>query len=241
MNIDVNCDMGENIGNDEEIMPYISSANIACGFHAGDATSMRNTIWLAKKQNVAVGAHPGWRDREGFGRREMLLPLDDVEDLVLYQISSLSVIAIAEGMELCHVKPHGALYNQAAKDLALAGAIVRAVKHFSGDLILVGLAGSRLIEAGLDAGLRVAREGFPDRNYHPDGTLISRKQENAIVQSSEEVAANAIRLAQRGIHIDGGYLRVDTLCLHGDHPLAAHNARLVHRSLKEAGINVITL
>src|SRR5215211_3868729 len=138
MKIDLNCDMSENIGNDEEIMPYITSANIACGFHAGDEISMRATVRLAKRHRLAVGAHPGWKDREGFGRRDMSLPPDDVEALILYQVGALSAIAEAEHVELRHVKPHGALYNQAADDMILASAIANAVKRFSVDLILVG-------------------------------------------------------------------------------------------------------
>src|SRR5215470_880825 len=140
MNIDLNCDMGENIGNDEDIMPYITSANIVCGFHAGDEKSMQTTIRMAKRYGVAVGAHPGWKDAEGFGRRDMSLPPDEVEALILYQIGALAAIAKAQGVELQHVKPHGALYNQAAKDKALARAIANAVKRFSRELILVGLA-----------------------------------------------------------------------------------------------------
>src|SRR5512132_2592498 len=147
MNIDLNCDMGENIGNGEDIMPYITSANIACGFHAGDSHSMLATIRLAKKYGVAVGAHPSWPDMEGFGRWEMSLPAEEVQALVLYQIGALHAIAQAESVELRHVKPHGALYNQAAKDQILANAIARAVKRFSGDLVLVGLAGSGLVRA----------------------------------------------------------------------------------------------
>src|SRR6185436_15247186 len=178
MTIDLNCDMGENIGNDEEIMPYITSVNIACGFHAGDSKTMQATVRLAKRYGVNVGAHPSWLDVEGFGRREMALPSDEVEALILYQVGALAAIAKAEGVELVHVKPHGAIYNQAAKDRVLAMSIARAVKRFSGDLTLVGLAGSGLIEAGLEVGLRVANEGFPDRNYNPDGTLISRTKPN---------------------------------------------------------------
>ena len=170
MKIDLNCDMGENIGNDEDIMPYITSANIACGFHGGDSKSMQTTVRLAKKYGVAVGAHPSWLDVEGFGRHEISLPPEEVEALILYQLGALHAIAKAEGVELHHVKPHGALYNQAAKDKVLANAIAGAVKRFSGGLILFGLAGSSLIEAGLEAGLKIANEGFPDRNYNPDGT-----------------------------------------------------------------------
>lgn len=228
MKIDINCDMGENIGNDEAVMPYITSANIACGFHAGDSKTMSDTVRLAKKYGVAIGAHPSWKDVEGFGRREMMLPPDEVEALVLYQIGALAAIAKAESIELHHVKPHGALYNQAANDRDLANAIARAVKRFSGELILVGLAGSALIEAGVEVGLKVANEGFPDRNYNPDGTLVSRKESNAIVVLPEEVAAHALRLIRDGILFEETHVRVDTLCLHGDHPRVVENAKLIH-------------
>jgi UPF0271 protein len=241
MKIDLNCDMGEKVGSDEDIMPYITSANIACGFHAGDEMSMQATVRLAKKYGVTVGAHPGWKDLEGFGRREMSLSPDEVGALVLYQLGTLYAIAKAENMELHHVKPHGALYNQAAKDKSLASAIARAVKRFSADLILVGLAGSGLVEAGIEAGLRVANEGFPDRNYNPDGTLVSRKQANAIIDSSEEVAAHAVKLAQQGIKIGGQSIHIDTLCLHGDHPRAAQNARLVREALETSRIEIAGL
>ena len=227
MNIDLNCDMGENIGNDEDIMPYITSANIACGFHAGDSKTMQATVRLAKKYSAHVGAHPSWLDIEGFGRREMILPPDEVEALVLYQIGALYAIAKAEGVELIHVKPHGAIYNQAAKDKVLANAIARAVKSFSGDLVLVGLAGSGLIEAGLEVGLRVMNEGFPDRNYNPDGTLVSRKEPHAIIESPDDVAKHAVELIRNGILFEDKHVRVDTLCLHGDHPRAAENAKLI--------------
>jgi 5-oxoprolinase (ATP-hydrolysing) subunit A len=227
MKIDLNCDMGENIGNDEAIMPYITSANIACGFHAGDSGTMLKTIRLAKRYGVNIGAHPSWHDVEGFGRREMMLSNEEVEALVLYQIGALYAIAKSENMELHHVKPHGALYNQAAKDRGLANAIARAVKRFNDKLILVGLAGSSLIEAGVEAGLQVAKEGFPDRNYNPDGTLVSRKESHAIIESPEEVAGHAKQLIQDGILFDGQPVRLDTLCLHGDHHRVVENARLL--------------
>ena len=232
MNIDLNCDMGEDIGNDEDIMPYITSANIACGFHAGNSKTMRETVRLAKRYGVNIGAHPSWLDVEGFGRREMSLPPDEVEALILYQLGALAAIAKAEGAELIHVKPHGAIYNQAAKDKVLASAIARAVKSFSGDLVLVGLAGSGLIEAGLEVGLRVMNEGFPDRNYNPDGTLVSRKEPHAIIESPEEVAKHAMELIRDGILFGEKRVRVDTLCLHGDHPRAAENAKLIRGLLK---------
>ena len=239
--IDINCDMGENIGNDEKIMPYITSANIACGFHAGDEMSMRLTVRLAKKYRVAVGAHPSWKDGEGFGRREMSLSSEEVEALMLYQIGALYAIAKAEDVELRHVKPHGALYNQAAKDQRLADAIVRAVKSFSEDLVLVGLAGSRLVEAGLEAGLQVANEGFPDRNYNPDGTLVSRKEPNAIIEAPDAVAAHAVKLVRDGILFGNKRVRVDTLCLHGDHSHAAENAKAVRDVVSKEGIEVEVL
>ncbi len=241
MKIDLNCDMGESVGNEEEIMPYITSANIACGFHAGDEMSMRRTIRLAKKYGVAIGAHPGWKDKEGFGRREMSLSSEDVEALVLYQIGALHAIAKVEGLKLRHIKPHGALYNQAAKDKLLANAIAHAVQRFSPDLILIGLAGAGLIEAGVDAGLRVASEGFPDRNYTPDGTLVSRYEGKALLESSEEVAIHALNLAREGIDFRGRRVRVDTLCLHGDHPQAVQNVKLVRNVLRESGIDILAL
>jgi len=233
MNIDLNCDMGENVGNDEDIMPYITSANIACGFHAGDFNSMRATVRLAKKYGVAIGAHLSWMDLEGFGRIEMFLPPEEVEALVLYQIGALYAIAKAEGVELHHVKPHGALYNQAAKDEVLARAIARAVKQFSRDLVLVGLAGSSLIGAGIEVGLRVANEGFPDRNYNPDGTLVSRQHANAIIEAPEDVATHSVQLIREGVLFEGRGVQIDTLCLHGDHPQAVLNAKLVREALEK--------
>jgi UPF0271 protein len=149
----------------------------------------------------------------------------------LYQVGALAAIAKAEGRELHHVKPHGALYNQAAKDRTLANAIARAVKRFSGDLILVGLAGSGLIEAGIEIGLKVANEGFPDRNYNPDGTLVSRKEPQAIIASPEEVAAHAVQLIRDGVLFEGKRVRVETLCLHGDHPRVVENAKLIRTML----------
>ncbi|HEY5731123.1 MAG TPA: 5-oxoprolinase subunit PxpA [Anaerolineales bacterium] len=241
MNIDLNCDMGENIGNDENIMPFITSANIACGFHAGDADTMRETVRLAKRYGVAVGAHPSWKDREGFGRNEISLPPDDVEALILEQVNALAAIAKEEGMEIRHVKPHGALYNQAATDKELAAAIARVVNRFSADLVLVGLAGSGLVEAGIEIGLRVANEGFPDRNYNPDGTLVSRKEPHAIIESPEEIALHAIELVNNGIDFNGRRVNVETLCLHGDHPRAADNTKAVREALKKYGVEIAAL
>ena len=230
MQIDLNCDLGEGIGNDKAIMPYITSANIACGFHAGDEQTMRETLRLAKRFGVNAGAHPSWNDRENFGRKEMNISPKEAEKLVFEQIRILMAIAKEERVTLTHVKPHGALYNQSAKDIELATAIARAVKTSSVDLILVGLAGSRSIEAGREMGIRVAAEGFPDRGYNADGSLMSRLLPGAIIESPEEVARHAIELVKTG--------RMDTLCLHGDHPNAAENAKLLREVLEKNGVEV---
>lgn len=234
MKIDLNCDLGEGIGNDEAIMPFITSANIACGFHAGDENTMRETIRLAKKFNVNVGAHPSWEDRENFGRKEMNLAPEEVERIVLYQIEVLANIAKKENVKLTHVKPHGALYNQAARDIELANAIARAIhrgevsspKIFIQSPILVGLADSKLIQAGIENKIQVAREGFPDRRYNADGSLMSRSLSNAVIESPDEVARHALQLIQNG--------NIDTLCLHGDNPYAVENAKQLFKLLKNS-------
>ncbi|MBI5932958.1 MAG: LamB/YcsF family protein [Chloroflexi bacterium] len=243
MKIDLNCDLGEafgryTLGDDASIMPLITSANIACGFHAGDASVMQVTVRLAKQHGVAIGAHPGWPDLQGFGRREMALSPEETESLVLYQIGALAAFAKAEGMELYHVKPHGALYNQSARDEKLAEAVARAVKRFSVELALVGLAGSRSIDAARGLGLRVLQEGFPDRGYTSEGMLMPRSQPGAILSSVEEVAAHAVSLAVNGIEFEKKQIRVDTLCLHGDNVHAVDNARKVRDALQKAGIEV---
>ncbi len=234
--IDLNCDLGESfgsysLGNDAAIMPFITSANIACGLHAGDPLVMQATVRLAREHGVQIGAHPGWPDLQGFGRREMKIDPVEAEALVLYQIGALAAFVRAEGLELRHVKPHGALYNQAAKDAALAEAVARAAKRFSVDLVLVGLAGSGLLAAGRAIGLRVAGEAFPDRGYNPDGTLMSRNLPGAVLTDPQAIAANAIRLAREGIRFGDQKVIPETLCLHGDHPQAVENARQVHQAL----------
>jgi UPF0271 protein len=246
MKIDLNCDLGESfgrytLGDDAAIMPYITSANIACGFHGGDPGVMGATVRLAKQHGVAVGAHPGWPDLQGFGRRVMQLSPAEVEALVLYQIGALAAFAKAERLALQHVKPHGALYNQAAAEIELAQAIAQGVKRFSPDLVLVGLAGSRLVEAGRALGLRVADEAFPDRAYNPDGTLKPRSEPGAVLDSPQQVAENALRLAREGVRFAGRSLPVETLCLHGDHPGAVDNARLVRETLEANGIKLSVL
>lgn len=238
MKIDLNCDLGEGAGNDEAIMPHITSANIACGFHAGDAEIMRVTVKLAKQYGVNIGAHPGWADRENFGRLEMNVPAEEAERIVFEQIKVLAEIAKAEGAALTHVKPHGALYNQSATDRGLADAIARAVKRFSVDLILVGLAGSGLCDAGLAAGIQVAGEGFPDRAYNLDGTLMPRSKAGAVIESPQEVAKNAVKLmrefGEKGIQLD-------TLCLHGDNKRAVENAILLREALAKNGVEIMSL
>ncbi|HNB41108.1 MAG TPA: 5-oxoprolinase subunit PxpA [Anaerolineales bacterium] len=233
MKIDLNCDLGEGMDNDAAIMPYITSANIACGFHAGDKHTMRETLRLAKRFGVNAGAHPSWDDRENFGRREMDVFPKEAEKLVFEQIQILAEMAKEKGVTLTHVKPHGALYNQSAKDIELATAIARAIKAVSVDLILVGLAGSRSIEAGRAIGLRVAAEGFPDRGYNADGSLMSRLLPGALIESPEDVAKHAIELVKTG--------KMDTLCLHGDHPNAAENAKKLREVLEKNRVEVVGL
>lgn len=244
--IDLNCDLGESfgawrLGADEALLALITSANIACGLHAGDPPGMRRTVQLARRAGVAVGAHPGYPDLQGFGRREMRLTPDEVEALVLYQIGALAAFATAEGAALAHVKPHGALYNQAARDPALAEAVARAVRAFSRELILVGLAGSALTAAGAAAGLAVAAEGFPDRAYQPDGSLRDRRLPGAVLEDPDAVAAQAVQLAVAGVAAGSQTWRVDTLCLHGDHPTAVQNARAVRAGLSARHIAVQAL
>ncbi len=244
--IDLNCDLGESfgryeLGEDEAVMASITSANVACGLHAGDPLVIDRTVRLAARHGVQVGAHPGYPDLQGFGRRVLDLTPEEAEAFTLYQVAALAGIARANGVELVHVKPHGALYNQAAKDARLAEALVRGVKRFSRELVLVGLAGSQLVAAGQSAGLRIASEGFPDRAYDPDGSLRSRRLPGAIHESIEAICAQAVRLALEGIQVAGEGQRripVDTLCIHGDHPGAAHNAAAVRKALEEQGIKV---
>lgn len=246
MRIDLNCDMGESFGRyalgaDEQVLALVTSANVACGLHAGDPLVMQQTVRLARLHGVSVGAHPGYPDLQGFGRREMSLTPDEVEAFVLYQVAALAGFARSEGVELVHVKPHGALYNQAAREPALAQAIARGVARFSRALILVGLAGSHLVAAGVAVGLRVANEGFPDRAYNPDGSLKSRKEPGALLESVEAVCAQALRLAQAGVGEGSQRQRIDTLCIHGDGPHAPVFAGAVRRHLEENHIQIAAL
>ena len=243
VSIDLNCDLGESfgryrLGEDAAMMSLISSVNVACGFHAGDPDVMAVTVDLAKRYNVALGAHPGYPDLQGFGRREMGLSGDEIVNSLLYQLGALSGFARSAGIPLVHVKPHGALYNRAARDPIAAEAIAKAVMQFDPGLILVGLAGSALVEAGKAADLVTAGEGFPDRAYLPGGTLMPRGQNGAVITDPDAVAANALDLAENGIEIEGRKVEIDTLCLHGDNPEAVANARAVRAALENAGISI---
>jgi 5-oxoprolinase (ATP-hydrolysing) subunit A len=250
MQIDLNADVGESfgaytLGHDTELIPLITSANVACGFHAGDPAVMRSTVELARRHGVAVGAHPGFPDLVGFGRREMKATPREVEDSVAYQIGALAGIAATEGLRLQHVKPHGALYNMAARDAALADAIARATLSVDRSLILLGLPGSQLVLAGGRAGLRTAAEAFADRAYLPDGALVPRSQAGAVVDVADAVVSRAVMMAREHavIAIDGTriVIEVDTICLHGDTPGAAALARRIRQALAEARIEVAAL
>jgi UPF0271 protein len=245
--IDLNCDCGEsfgpwNLGDDEAVLRHVSSANVACGGHAGDPSVMRRTVRLCRELGVAVGAHPGYPDLQGFGRRALPMAPDEIEASVLAQIGALHAIARAEGVSLRHVKPHGALYNVAAVTPAVAEAIARAVAAFSRELTLVGLAGSLLVAAGEAAGLPVAREAFADRGYAADGTLLPRGTPGALILDPAANLAHALRLVAEGHALapDGARVPVvaDTLCLHGDTPGAAQRAAHLRRGLEEAGLGV---
>ncbi|WP_298821735.1 LamB/YcsF family protein [Chloroflexus sp.] len=245
--IDLNCDCGESygafqIGDDDGILPFVSSANVACGGHAGDPQVMRRTVRRCRELGVAVGAHPGYPDLHGFGRRVLPMSPSEIEDWVLGQIGALAAIARAEGVELRHVKPHGALYNVAARDTAIATAIARAVAAFSRNLALVGLAGSALIAAGIEAGLPVLAEAFADRAYEADGRLRDRRHPDALIveptaclTQTLSIVRDRVVIAQDGTPVP---LQADTICLHSDTPGAAARAAILRQGLTAAGISV---
>ena len=250
MRIDLNGDVGESAsrgaGNpDLRLMPHLTSANIACGFHAGDAGVMRDTVALACEYGVAVGAHPSFPDPEGFGRRELQFSPADVEDFVSYQVGVLAAIAAAQGVRLQHVKPHGALFNMAVGDAALADAIARGAKAIDPAVLLFGLPGSQLIEAGKRSGLRTASEGFADRAYLPDGTLVPRPRPGSVIGDPVAVIPRVVRMARDRVveAIDGTLipLMVDTICVHGDTPGAADLAAQIRIALDEAGIDLMSV
>lgn len=240
--IDLNCDLGEGAGRDGELMPLITSANIACGAHAGDEATMRESVELALRHGVAIGAHPGFPDCEHFGRRELAATPEQIGQWVSEQTHVLMKIAQAAGARVIHVKPHGALYNLAARDAMTADAIAAAIKACDARLILVGLSGSELPAAGLRAGLRVAHEVFADRAYHRDGTLVVRTDGRALIDDATVAAERMIGLLHTGkVHsVEGDEiaLQADTICLHGDGVHAVDFALELRRALATARISI---
>ena len=246
--VDLNCDMGESygiykLGRDEEILDYVTSANIACGFHAGDPATMRKTVRMALEKDVAIGAHPGFQDLPGFGRRNLQLSAMEIYELIVYQIGALSGFVNAEGGILQHVKAHGALYNMAAKDAVYAEAIAEAVYDVNPALILFGLAGSELITAGNDIGLRTASEVFSDRNYQRDGSLTPRSNPEALITDADEAIARVIRMVRdkKVLTVQGtdAVLKAHTICIHGDGVNALDFAEKISKSLRESDITTV--
>ena len=242
MPIDLNADLGEGCASDAAILEHVSSINVACAWHAGSAEEMLSLVRAARQRGVAIGAHPSFQDREHFGRREMQLPLHVVRAGVLYQIGALDGIVRAEGGELAHVKPHGALYNQAARDPDLAHCIARAIRDFNPRLKVMGLAGSLMIEALRAEGLVALEEGFADRRYTAAGHLVSRGTPEALIEDEEAMLAQVLSLVNAGTVVaqDGNVVsvHVDTICLHGDGPHALKFARAVRTRLQKEGICV---
>ncbi len=247
LSVDLNCDMGEGfgpwpMGNDAALMKYISSANIACGFHAGDASTMRRTVELAVENGVAIGAHPGFPDLQGFGRRNMSLSPSEIYDQVLYQVAALKGICEANDANLHHVKPHGALYNQAAKDREMADAIAAAVRRVDDRLVMYGLSGSLLIAAARDVGLPTASEVFADRTYQTDGSLTPRSRADALISDTSTAARQAVQMIEKQTVIattgEAVHLDVQTICIHGDGERAVEFAAEIRRELDNRGIAV---
>jgi UPF0271 protein len=245
--IDLNADAGESfgayrMGNDEKLFPYVSSVNIACGFHAGDPAIMKKTVRLALASNKAIGAHPGLPDLQGFGRRNIHITPEEAYDMVLYQTGALWAFVKAEGSRLHHVKPHGALYNMAAVNLALSDAIAEAVYKINPELILFGLSGSEMVKAGKKLGLRTASEVFADRTYQSNGTLTSRSQPGALLSDPMLAARQVLRMIKEGkvTAVSGEVIGItaDTVCIHGDGPQAVDFARHLHEALQAEDIVV---
>jgi UPF0271 protein len=245
--VDLNCDMGElpeaiADGTQEALMPSLTSVNIACGGHAGDAQTMKTTIEQALRWKLALGAHPGYPDRTNFGRRELNLPADAVADCVFEQVRALAEVAADRGARVAHVKPHGALYNQAVHNRDLAEAIATGVARWGLDVVLVGLAGSPMLDVFREAGFEVAAEAFADRRYEPDGTLRSRKFEDALIRDPAEAGRQALRIVEQGMVIARGGAEVavnaQTICIHGDTPGAPGIAATVAQTLRQAGVTL---
>jgi UPF0271 protein len=248
--IDLNADVGEGfgawaMGDDAGLMPYLSSANIAAGFHAGDPGTIEATVRLAVAHQVAIGAHPSLPDLMGFGRRTMAITPDEARQLVVYQASAVRGFAVAAGTRLHHVKPHGALYNMAAQDLGLSKAIVAAVQSLGDNLVLYALSGSITEQVARDAGLKVACEVFADRRYEPSGALVSRKDPRALITDEAESIDHVLRMVQDGtcLAVDGSLIRLqaDTICLHGDQPDAVAFAETLTKVLSQKKISVQTM
>ena len=247
MTIDLNCDLGESlatrvVGNDEGIMPYLSSANIACGFHGGSPTVMHNTVQLAMKYGVAIGAHPSFHDIEGFGRREMNIPPGEVYDLIIYQVSALAGFVRINGSKLHHVKPHGALYNMAARDEIYAKSIADAIADFDSSLILYGLSGSELIRAGIKRGLVTCSEVFADRRYQDDGSLTPRTKPHALITRTNDAVEQVIRMVkEKTVISENGKtvnIKAETICIHGDSEHAIPFGKEIRTSLEREGITI---
>jgi UPF0271 protein len=231
------------MGADADVLSHVTSANIACGFHAGDPATMRKTVDLAVERGVSIGAHPGLPDLAGFGRRAIEVTPDEAYEMVVYQVGALAAFAAARGARLAHVKPHGALYNMAAARAPLAEAIARAVRDVDRALMLFGLAGSRLIAAARSAGLVAVEEVFADRRYAANGSLVPRSEPGAVIDDTKLAVRQAVRMVREGLvtAIDGSEVRVhaDTICIHGDTPGAAEHARALRAALSDAGIDVV--
>ncbi len=247
LTVDLNADLGEGfgvwrLGPDEDMMVFITSANVACGLHAGDPGTMRRTVRMARERGVVVGAHPGYPDLAGFGRRPMNMPPGELIDILLYQIGALQAVARAEGTAVRYVKVHGALYNQAAQEPEAAWAVAEALRQTGGDLPLVGPPASAFADAAARAGLRFVAEGFADRTYEDDGRLTPRSRPGAVLTDPEAVAARVVSLVRDRAVLsrDGSRvpLAVETVCLHGDTPGALRLARAVRQALEEAGVRV---
>jgi UPF0271 protein len=247
MRIDLNGDVGESfgayeIGHDAELIPILTSANIACGFHAGDPGVMRATVALAREYGTNIGAHPGFPDLVGFGRRELKATPREVEDLVAYQIGALAAIAATQGMRLSHVKPHGALYNMAARDPELADAIARATAAVDRSLLLFGLPGSKSLDAARRHGVRAISEAFADRAYRPDGSLVPRSEPGAVIDDAQQVVERAVAIARERMVVAANGTRVsldvETICVHGDTRGAAELASRIRKALIDVGIQV---
>jgi len=251
LKVDINCDLGESyglfkVGRDEEVMPYITSANVACGFHTGDPMVMAKTVRLAKQYNVAVGAHPGFLDLVGFGRREMKLSKEEVTNLVIYQVGALQAFAKSFGMELQHVKPHGALYNMAVNDATLAKAVVEGVAAVDSRLIVFTQIKSKVAEVAAKVGLRVAFEVFAERAYNSNGSLVSRLIAGSVIEDPMTVTERAVRMVREKnvVAMDGKVVDLDevhTICVHGDNLKAVELAKNLRKKLEKAGIEVVSV